>query len=127
MDLNSDKASIAQKLIKSPHCHVAARSFLEYFNAVTRTSRLRQNYFTAQEAQTQIQLYHQLFQDRILIEKSKTYLKASSLAAESGKTKKWHIFDCMLAAIALDHKIKTIYTENTTDFTDLPIKSINPF
>ena len=60
---------------------------------------------------------------RIIKYGKKTVIEAAYLQAEH----KIHFWDSLLAATMIENGIKTIYTENTKDFSKVPgIKAINP-
>lgn len=105
---------------------VSYQNIAELYSILTHPSKLSKPYVPAMAAEL-CELYIASKNIKKIVPAEQTYSEALRLAGQVGATST-KIFDCLLAATAMENGIKTIYTENTKDFKQFKsIKAVNPF
>lgn len=117
---NNTQQDTALNVLKQANAHITSKSLLELVAVLSKPAFG----FSKQEILSITEHIQTIFSHKVLVEKQDTYDTALKLYQASKKTKKWFIFDCQLAAIALHHNISTIFTQNMKDFDWLPVLRI---
>ncbi|MBD3405218.1 MAG: PIN domain-containing protein [Candidatus Lokiarchaeota archaeon] len=125
---HQEKAShlIIQAMESKTQPILLPQNLYEFFAVVTNPRRI-ENPLSVEEA---ISICEDFWfsEKMIIIEPTTTTTLMVFSLIEEYKIKKARIFDCVIAATALEFGIGTIYTENTRDFEDFSfLEIINPF
>lgn len=105
---------------------ISYQNIAELYSVLTNPAKLSKPYQPA----TAVELCELYIWSKSLpkiVPTEQTYSEALRLADRTGATST-KIFDCLLAATALENGVDTIYTENTKDFEPFKaIRAVNPF
>jgi predicted nucleic acid-binding protein len=117
---NNTQQDAALNILKQANAHITSKSLLELVAVLSKPAFD----FSKAEIFNVTEHLQTIFLHKVLVEKQDTYNTTLQLFQASNKTKKWFIFDCQLAATALNHNISTIFTQNKNDFDWLPVVRI---
>lgn len=105
---------------------VALQNLCEWYAVVTDSGRVSAP-ISAEEASRELEVYQASDSVKIIVP-SVDFLAQLSRLLRHVKCKGAHVFDVLLVATMLEHRVETIYTENVRDFSKFhEIRAVNPF